>query len=290
MGPLPRLALLFNPESGSGDGAMVESRLRALGSDVERFEAGHGEDVATGAARRASEAGCERLVVAGGDGSIAGAATAAGRTGMALAVVPVGTANDFARTHDLPDDLEAACRLAARGREVRPHDLGRVDGRPFLNVASAGLPPVAARRAKGLKGTLGSLAYPVGALRAALTADPFRCRVRCDGREVHEGGAWQVTVACTGAFGGGAEIDADPHDGALDVIVIPAGSRLTLGWRAFGLRWGRVDRQRSVDASRCREATLEVTAGTELNVDGEIIETDSARFRIEPHAFGLVAG
>lgn len=288
--PAPRLALLVNPDSGSGDAELVETALRSFGNDVTVFEAGGDEAAATEAVHRALGAGATRMVVAGGDGSIASAAAAAGKASIPLAVVPVGTANDFARAHGLPDDIDAACRVAACGGETRPHDLARVGECPFLNVASAGLPPVAAREAKGLKGLLGSLAYPIGAVRAGLKAAPLDCVVSCDGREVHRGGAWQVTVACTGAFGGGAEIDADPHDGVLDVIVIPSGSRATLIWRAFGLRRGAIDRQRKVGAHRCRQTTLEAPTGTELNVDGEIVATDSARFTIEPHGFELVIG
>ena len=59
--------------------------------------------------------GADRVVVAGGDGSIAPVAAAAGAAGLPLAVVPAGTANDFARRLGLPDGLSAACRLAVRG-------------------------------------------------------------------------------------------------------------------------------------------------------------------------------
>ena len=95
---------------------------------------------------------------------------------------------------------------------LRRLELGRLaDGRPFVNVASAGLASVAARRAAPLKPRLGPLAYAVGAVRAAATAAPLRCTVRADGETVYEGAAWQVIVAVTGAFGGGSDVGAaDP--------------------------------------------------------------------------------
>jgi diacylglycerol kinase family enzyme len=90
--------------------------------------------------------GPERIVVAGGDGTIAPCAALAGRLGVPLAVVPLGTANDFARAHGLPLDVRVARELAAWGVRTRPLELGRLaDGRPFVNVASAGLAPLAAR-------------------------------------------------------------------------------------------------------------------------------------------------
>ena len=87
---------------------------------------------------------------------------------MPLAVLPTGTANDFARAYGLPGDPREAAELAADGERTRPLELGRLaDGRPFVNVASAGLASVAARNAQPLKPRLGPLAYGVGALRAA---------------------------------------------------------------------------------------------------------------------------
>ena len=120
-----------------------------------------------------------------------------------------------------------------------------------MNVASAGLASVAARRAQPLKSRFGPLAYPLGAARAALTGRPLRVRVVVDDVEVFSGGSWQVMVACTGAFGGGSGIGAaDATDGDLDVVILPAGARLALVRRAWGLRAQRVERQRGGAAPR----------------------------------------
>jgi len=228
------------------------------------------------------------VVVAGGDGSIAPVAELAGKAGIPIAVVPAGTANDFARALGLPGDPMEACELALRGERLVRLELGRVGDRPFVNVASAGLPPAAARRASGLKRALGPFAYAVGALRAGLAARALDCRLECDGREVHRGPAWQVTVACSGAFGGGASVEADPADGRLDAVAIPAGSRLALAWRAYGLRTGRVERQSAVESVRCREAALESAREFSMNVDGEVCRFGPARFTVEPGAYEVV--
>jgi diacylglycerol kinase family enzyme len=275
-----RIILVGNPGSGSGEAAAVEERLRAQAARL--------DTVAVEDLDGASLHGARRVVVAGGDGSIAPVAELAGREGVPLAVVPVGTANDFARTHKLPVDPATACELALEGEEVRSLDLGRVGDRPFVNVASAGLAPVAAREARGLKRAIGPLAYSAGALRAALRAKPLRCAVRCDRRIIHEGQAWQVTVACGGAFGGGASVDADPGDGRLDAVVLPAGSRAALAWRAYGLRSGRVERQGGVSDARCSEVAITASGRLALNVDGEVWELCQPHFSVEPGAFELV--
>ena len=149
--------------------------LRERGLDVVRFELDRADDVA--AARAAAD------VVAGGDGSIGPAAEAAASARVPLGVVPVGTANDFARALGLPDDPAAAVELAATGRRRAASTSAGSARRPFVNAASAGLSPVAARKAHGLKAALGPLAYTVGALRAGLFAQPVAARVAVDGSD-----------------------------------------------------------------------------------------------------------
>jgi diacylglycerol kinase (ATP) len=275
-----RLALLANPLSGRGRAPDAERLLREQGADVRRFPLGERGDAVAWRP--------ERIAVAGGDGSIAYAAEAAAMAGVPLAVIPAGTANDFARALRLPLDLREACRLAVRGERLRQLELARVGQRPFVNVASVGLAPAAAHHAHGLKRVLGSLAYSVAAVRVALTAHPIACRVRCDGSALFEGRAWQVTVASTGAFGGGSTVDADPHDGWLDVVVIEAGSRVRLVHHGYGLRAGTLESQRRVRSARAREVEVD-TDMRAFNVDGEIVHVDEPRFRAEDRAFELVA-
>ena len=257
--------------------------LRAYGGQVRTIEI---ENVA-----EAQSLELERLAVAGGDGSIGVAAEIAASRDVPLAVIPAGTANDFARAVGLPRGVEEACRLAARGDRKRTLELGRMNGRPFVNVASAGLPPVAAREAQGMKRSLGSLAYAVGAVRAALTSEPTRCAIRCDDKPFFAGPAWQVTVACSGAFGAGASVAGDPADGLLDVVVVEAGRRVALLRRAYGLRTGSIRRQRGVRDRRCESVHIDVPAGTQFNLDGELCESPgTAEFEVERGAFEVVVG
>jgi YegS/Rv2252/BmrU family lipid kinase len=276
------IALLANPESGSGEADEVERLLRARGLGLSRFDVERADE--------AIGAQPERILVAGGDGSVGRAAEAAARARVPLGVVPVGTANDFARAAGLPLDLAAASELAAAGRRTTRLDLGRAGKRPFVNAASAGLSPVAARRAHGLKRAIGPLAYTIGALRAGLSASPVTARTIVDGTSVFDGDAWQVIVAVTGAFGAGAEVDADPADGRLDLVVIEAGSRARLLVRAYGLRSGNVEAQRGVRSARGAEIEVETDDGAGFNVDGELLGATRLNFTVEPQAFELIVG
>jgi diacylglycerol kinase (ATP) len=274
------IALLTNPDSGRGEASEVAGGFARDGVEVRQFALG---DVADAIAT-----GPERLVVAGGDGSIASAAAAAGRAAIPLAVIPTGTANDFARALGIPLDVRESTAVAAAGGRTRRLDLAWMDERPFLNVASAGLSPAAARRAGRLKGVLGPLAYTIGALRAGFSAEPVECAVSCDDGELFTGKAWQVSVACTGAFGAGSSVDADPADASLDVVAIAAGPRTRLVRHAYGLRAGRVQGQPGVHSVRCATAAIEVAPGTTFNVDGELVKAGSSSFRIEPGAVEVV--
>jgi YegS/Rv2252/BmrU family lipid kinase len=283
-GSATTVALVANEDSGSSNPALCAERLRSFGAEVRLF--GLGElDAAVGF-------GADRVVVAGGDGSIAPVAAAAGAAGMPLAVIPAGTANDFARRLGLPESLTAACRLAVRGTRLRSLELGWMNGEhPFVNVASAGLPAPAAVRARSWKDRLGPLAYAAGAVTAGVSAKPITCLVRCDGRELLAGEAWQVTVAASGAFGAGASVpEADPGDGALDVVAIEAGPRLGLIGLAYRLRSGSLTSHPRAFHARCDTAEVQVPDGTCFNVDGELLNGGEARFEARRGAFRLVAG
>jgi diacylglycerol kinase (ATP) len=281
-----RIALIANPASRGCDSDEIEAELRAAGAEVKRIEleAAGGGDAAFSA---------ERVAVAGGDGTVGPAATTARAAGVPLAVIAAGTANDFARRMGLPRDVRRACRLAVDGKRLRTLELGTMDpgGRPFVNVASLGLPAAAAARARSWKRILGPLAYVGGAMQAGLTTNPVHCRATCEADTLHDGSAWQVTVACSGAFGAGSRLEqADPADGLLDVVVVPAGSRLRLAGVAYALRRGRLSDQRGVLHARGRHAQIDSPRQATFNVDGELLSAESARFTVEGRAFELVVG
>lgn len=283
------LALAVNSRSGSRtDPDRIGRLLERRGSRVERLAM---DDLAG-----PLPCGVDRVVIAGGDGSLGVAARAAHTAGVPLAVVPTGTANDFARALGLPTELDRACALAADPTPAtRHHEVGvigaGVDGQPFVNAAAAGLSAVASRHAEPHKVRLGPLAYGLGALQAGLSAAPLPCRVRCDGTERFAGEVWQVMIALTGAFGGGSGIGGTRHDdGELDVAVVPAGARAALVRRAYGMRRGRLTSQPDVGHHRAQVVELELPDGTPFNVDGDVRECHPARFSLLAGGVEVVCG
>ncbi len=221
-------------------------------------------------------AGIDRVVVAGGDGSIGVGAALATLADVPLGVVPAGTANDFARAMDLPDDLEQASVLAATGDSLRDVDLARVVGTDahFVNVASIGLAPVAASHAQPLKRGLGALAYPVGAAIAAARSRPISVVARVDGHLVWTGKAWQVMVASSGAFGGWADTGSTRQgDRQLDLIIVPAGrGTRELVFDAASLTRGDLAARDGVHHDRGRRIELTLHRAPRMVVDGELLD------------------
>ena len=116
------------------------------------------------------------------------------------------------------------------------------------------------------------------------------CTVRCDGELLFRGEAWQVTVACSGAFGAGSSVEADPADGRLDVVAIEAESRARLLRHAYGLRAGDLEDQPGVRSLRCGSAEIELAEEQTFNVDGELVESGTCRFEVEAAAVSVVVG
>lgn len=130
--PTDLIPAIVNPEAGSAD------RVLAALEGEARFDVRvRAPREVAAAVRTALIEGHRRIVVAGGDGTIATAANLLVGSEVELAVIPGGTLNHFARDHGIPDDAREASMLAWRG-EAKPIDVGRVNGRVFLNTSSVG--------------------------------------------------------------------------------------------------------------------------------------------------------
>ena len=185
---MTRIALIANPKSGRAKPSASGAARRA-GAEVETFASAKPSRPDIGA-------GAERIAVAGGDGSIGAAAALAAAAGIPLAVIPTGTANDFATHFGLPSSSAAACRLAAGGTGTRS---SRAAARLRPAVRQRRRRRAAAGRGGGGRRAQGGprRRSPIRPARSERdsTSDPIRCAVRVDGERVFAGEAWQVSVA-----------------------------------------------------------------------------------------------
>jgi YegS/Rv2252/BmrU family lipid kinase len=202
----------------------------------------------------------ELPVTLSGDGLVGLVAGAlAGRPGAVMGVLPGGRGNDFARVAGIPADPVRACAVLADGI-ARPVDLGDVDGRPFVGIASLGFDSDANRIANGAPARLGTLVYAYGALRAFVSWRHAAFSVTVDG-ERRDFTGWSVAAANTKAYGGGMYLapDAELDDGRLDVVMCRASSRLT-----FLRMLPRVFR-----GTHVRDPRFEVVRGREVRVSAD---------------------
>jgi YegS/Rv2252/BmrU family lipid kinase len=179
---------------------------------TESLEQGVGE------ARRAAEAG-EIPVVMSGDGLIGQVGGALAETDAPMGIIPGGRGNDLARVLDIPSDPAGAVDVLAAGVE-RLIDVGEVNGRRFLGVASFGFDSDANRIANEARLVRGNLVYAYAALRALIAWRPATFTLELDGEHVENVG-YSVAVANSKAYGGGMFIapDADLADGRFDVVL-----------------------------------------------------------------------
>ena len=251
-------------------------------------------------------AGSRVIVVAGGDGSLHAVVAALHRrnelTGTTLALLPLGTGNDFARGTAIPLDIEEAAQLVLDG-QARPVDL-IVDetGEVVVNNVHVGAGAQASRKGQKWKKRLGrigvgkvnfgKLGYPIGALLAAFEPPSQRLRVEVDGKVVNDldRPVMMVAIGNGANVGGGTELtpEADPESGKVDVMISRAVTfRAKLGYVAK-LRKGEHHKRDDVVYLRGREVSIR---GEDFYVsaDGEVYGPERSRtWHIEPGAYRMV--
>jgi YegS/Rv2252/BmrU family lipid kinase len=219
-----RLALLVNPAAAGGKAlaavAPARAELQRLGAEFRVVETSSGEH-AKKEAKGAGDRG-ETPVAVGGDGLVGTLSGAICGTDAELAIIPAGRGNDFARVLEIPADPAAAARLAYEG-DSKTLDVGDIDGKSFVGIASCGFDSDANRIANETKLVKGNLVYAYAALKALAKWKPARFDVMVDG-EHHSVTGYSVGVCNSKAYGGGmyAAPQAELDDGQLDVILCAA--------------------------------------------------------------------
>lgn len=230
------------------------------------------------------------VIICGGDGTLNSAALGLADMDVPLGVVPLGTANDFARTLSIPSDPVAAARLIVTGTP-RPVDLGEVNGHPFLNVASIGFSAELARAlTANAKRRWGVLGYAITALRLLARARPFTARIEHDG-VVETVRTLQVSVGNGRYYGGGMTISdtATADDGALDFSSLEVSHWWHLLRLLPSLRRGTHHRWEAVRAFRTTQVGVSSRRPRAVNTDGELTTWTPACFRIRPGALRVYA-
>jgi diacylglycerol kinase (ATP) len=288
-------ALIVNARSRTGEKAFERASrlLDSLGVEVGVSYALSDPARLAETVREAVSEGHGPIILGGGDGSVSSTVDFLAHHDVTLGLLPLGTANDFARTLEIPSGLEAACETIACGKVVDV-DLGLVGDNFYVNVASVGLSVETTRSlSPQLKKSIGPLAYPVAAIQAFLKHEPFTARLAFpdgDHEPVDYGRLLQVAVGNGRFYGGGMVVapGSGIDDRLLDVYAIKLGRRRDLFGVVRYLRSGDFVRNESVDHFRTSRVLLETEPELPINVDGELVTRTPEEFAVADNALHVI--
>lgn len=300
---VPRhIVVVLNPTSGRGEGTKRREVLRQLlNAAVARWQTQTGETLrwelvestrrgeATMLAEQAAARGADVVAAAGGDGTLGEVVNGIVGTHAVLAVVPLGTGNDFARCLGIGTDLECAVETLVFGTPMWM-DLGKTDDRWFCNIAGCGFDAVVADRINcGIRGLRGAPAYVAAILRSLADFRPAHLTLTLDG-ETRTLRAMLCSVANAPMYGGGMRIapDARIDDGWFDVCIL--GDTGTWEFlRAFPRVFqGTHVSHPKVTMLRAQHVRVESTPLLPTLVDGEIIGATPSEFHLHPRAIRIL--
>jgi YegS/Rv2252/BmrU family lipid kinase len=284
-----RVLLIVNRKSRTGAEQLeaAEACLRAQGLEVIALGVDAPREIPKAIQARASE--IHLVALGGGDGTLNVACEAILDARLPFAILPLGTANDLARTLGIPSKLEDACAVAAKGLKYRI-DLGRANGKYFFNVASIGLSVTVARSIdSATKRRWGPAGYALTVIRTLGKQRPFRARIRCDGRVlvVH---AIQVAVGNGRHYGGGMTVAADAaiDDNLLHLYSISPLSLMRLLLLAPALRSGWQGRFEGVHRLCGTRIDIDTRRPFPVSTDGEVTTQTPVQFEVVPAAIEVM--
>jgi len=270
--PLPKKAILVvNAHSRTGRAAFDEAVAKLTAARIKLIDSHAVEDPSEmDAVVKEAIAKAPMVIVGGGDGTLSSSVDHFLGAKTVFAILPLGTANSFARTLGVPLDLDGAIRVIANGRRKRI-DLGCIDGDFFANAAAMGLSPLIADTVPhNLKKYLGMVGYLVWAVRVALKFRPFRLTVEQDGKRTS---VWATEARiANGTHHGGVELveSAEIDSGEIVVQAVTGKSMFGLAWSWFATLFKLTHRERTVTEFRGRKLRIETKPRQKISVDGEV--------------------
>jgi diacylglycerol kinase (ATP) len=261
----------------------IKAGLEACGQSpdiVWTEHAGH----ATELAAQAAEEGYGAVVAVGGDGTVNEVVNGVVNSSTALGVVPVGTANLFAAEMGIPANIEAACRVIAKG-DVRAIDTGSVNDRSFTLMAGIGFDAhVVSKVNSKIKNRWGALSYPLVAIRE-LIRYPFR-RIEIRTEEGVELQAFYVIVQNARSYASGFTLtdSAKIDDGSLEVLIFPSKNIVKFILCNFSKnKYKYCTKMRGVKF-------LEVNSPHAIQIDGDYMCKGPATIKVAPHSLRVLTG
>ena len=288
---LPKRAILIvNTASRSGAEAFEIAREKIVASGIELIDALAVDEPSSLTSQvRAAVRRAPMVIIGGGDGTLSEAVDQFLGTDTVFALLPLGTANSFARTLEIPLELDGAIDVISKG-EPRRIDLAAIGDDHFLNNAALGLAPVVAESVPhGLKRVLGRLGYLIWAGWSAASFKAFRLTVD-DGNASHRLWATEARIA-NGRFHGGVELieSAELQSGEIVVQAVEGRSVARLGWSYVASMIKHPARRETVREFRGSRIRIETRPPMRVSIDGELGPTTPFEARAIPGAVVVAA-
>jgi len=285
-----RALLLANRKARQGQQLLEDAVKRLRDAGLELIEEPTDNPGRLSDAVRRNRDRAELVIVAGGDGTVNAALEGLVEAQLPVGIVPLGTANDLARTLNLPLDLPGACAVIAAGHGRRI-DLGWVNGKHYCNVASIGLTVAITRRlSREVKSRWGVLAYPLAAARVVWKARPFRAEIRYADQSLRVRTA-QIAVGNGRYYGGGLAVaeDAAIDDRRLDLYSLSVKHWWQVVRLLPALRRGALRGRPDVLTLSGEEFEVHTRRPYRVTTDGEITTRTPAHFRLVAQALTVLA-
>lgn len=234
-------------------------------------------------ARRAAVEGADVVIAAGGDGTLNEVVNGLDGYDTPLGVLPLGTANDFARQAGIPADVNHAMDVILRRKPVRI-DTASLNGRRFLNVSTGGIGAEAtAETPSHFKESIGGIAYAITGIRKLAGYEPTHAVFQSGGFRV-ECDFLLFAIGSARASGGGTLVT--PHasltDGLLDLCIVEQMSRRDFARIVLRLRHGEHVGDQGVHYVRVPHLTVTASVPISVNVDGEVSGATKLDYRARP--------
>ena len=275
--------MIVNAGARSGEQALqLLPRFEQAGIEVIVAQPEHPRAITRFIQAHAAEV--DMAIVCGGDGTMNAAAEGILRTGLPLGIVPLGTANDLARTIGIPS-VDAAAQAIIDGH-MRAIDIGEVNHKPFFNVASIGLSADLARDLSSeTKKRWGRFGYAISAARVLAAGGTFHAEIVSETGTVRVE-TLQVSVGNGRFYGGGNLVrdDARIDDGRLDLYSLEHPHIWRLLFLLGSFRKGTHGMWDEVRVEKGTEFEVRTRRPRPVNADGELVTTTPARFTVRPAA------
>lgn len=278
-----RTALLIvnrNSRQGETELATIAELLQNQGIDVIEAASNECDDIKAAINRYREKV--DRIILGGGDGTFNAAAGSLAEVDLPLGILPMGTANDLARTLGIPLDLSEACQVIAEGHRTRI-DLGVVNEGYFFNVAHIGLGVQVARHlSSDIKSLWGVFGYFHALYNAFKQNRPFQARIEFDGRQINIR-TIQIAVGNGRHYGGGMVIAATAtiSDHRLHLYSIKPLTLWGMIRLAPILRGGpQKDQQEEIDLFDAQAFTIHTRKPMAVYADGEQMTFTPVRFHV----------